>query len=46
MAFKNYRRFLTVLHEELIDGVFEAENCGWHHSPDTAPEWRHYFKLI
>jgi len=41
-----YRRFLTVLHGELVNAIMEGENMGWHHLAGEAPEYAHFLRLL
>ena len=43
---KDYRRFLLVLHEQLVDAIADAENMQWHHLNADTNEFKHYMRLI
>ena len=41
----NYRRFLTELHQDLVEMLSDCENREWHHANPGAFEFQHYLRL-
>ena len=41
-----YRRFLRVLHDEMVNAIMEGENMGWHHLGGETPEYKHFLRLL